>query len=84
MDFQPVDFGFDGPPEEAWPELALRFTLSQPEIHTAIIGTTSVENARANLRAAEKGPLPEETVRLIKQTFRMGALKAADGWPALV
>ncbi len=76
--------GFDGPPEEAWPELALRFTLSHPGVHTAILGTTKLENARANLQAAEKGPLPDDVVQSVQQAFRMAALRSADGWSALV
>ena len=63
MKLSPAALGFSGPPETAWPELALRFTLSQPGVHCAIIGTTNPDNARANLEAAEKGPLPPEVVR---------------------
>lgn len=66
----PADLGFDGPPDQAWPELALRFTLSQPGVHCAIIGTTNLENAKANLAAAEEGPLPPEVVRRIRDAFR--------------
>jgi aryl-alcohol dehydrogenase-like predicted oxidoreductase len=62
--------GFKGPPEQAWPELALRFTLSQPGVHTAIIGTTNPENAKANLAAVERGPLPEDVVRKVREAFR--------------
>jgi aryl-alcohol dehydrogenase-like predicted oxidoreductase len=62
--------GFEGPSEQAWPELAMRFTLSQPGVHTAIIGTTKPDNARSNIAAAEKGPLPEEVVRKIREAFR--------------
>lgn len=62
MGLSPQDLGFDGDPARAWPELALRFTLSQPGIHTAIIGTTSPDNARTNLNAAAKGPLPDLVV----------------------
>ena len=54
----------------AWPELALRFTLSQPGVHCAIIGTTNPENARANIAYAEKGPLPQDAVAKVRQAFR--------------
>ena len=70
MKLNPAELGISGPPEEAWPELALRFTLSQPGVHTAIIGTTNPQNARANLANAEKGPLPEAVVRRIYEAFR--------------
>jgi aryl-alcohol dehydrogenase-like predicted oxidoreductase len=70
MKLTPEELGFT---ETDWPEIALRFTLSQSGLHTAIIGTTSEANARANLVAAEKGPLPAETVAAIRAAF-----KAAD------
>jgi aryl-alcohol dehydrogenase-like predicted oxidoreductase len=63
-----------------WAEVALRFTLAQEGVHTAIIGTTNPENARANIAAAEKGPLPAEAVRKIRDAFA----KASGGqWPGL-
>ena len=67
---KPGELGFKGPRDQVWPELALRFTLSQPAVHCAIIGTTNPENARANIAAAEKGPLPAEVVRKIREAFR--------------
>src|SRR4051812_46621308 len=33
MKLDPAALGVSGPPEQAWPELALRFTLSQPGVH---------------------------------------------------
>jgi aryl-alcohol dehydrogenase-like predicted oxidoreductase len=54
----------------AWAELALRFTLSHPGVHTAIIGTTSAKNAEANIVSANKGPLSAEVVGKIRSAFR--------------
>ena len=70
MRLDPAALGFSGPRDAAWPELALRFTLSQPGVHVAIIGTTNPDNARGNLAAAEKGPLPTEVVGRIREAFR--------------
>jgi aryl-alcohol dehydrogenase-like predicted oxidoreductase len=70
MNLNPAKLGFDGPPESIWPELALRFTLSQPGVHTAIIGTTNPENARRNIASAEKGPLPADVIGQIRAAFR--------------
>jgi aryl-alcohol dehydrogenase-like predicted oxidoreductase len=70
MGISPADFGFDGAPDEAWPEMALRFTLSQPGVHTAIIGTTSRSNVQANLAAAEKEPLAPEIIERLYDAFR--------------
>jgi aryl-alcohol dehydrogenase-like predicted oxidoreductase len=53
-----------------WPEIALRFTLSLPGVHTAIVGTTNPVSVQANLRAAAKGPLPEAAVNLFRDAFR--------------
>ncbi len=57
-------------PAEAWAEIALRFTLSIPGVHTAIIGTTRADHAAANLRAAAKGPLPDAAVATIRAAFQ--------------
>lgn len=70
MKLNPAELGFTGDPDDAWPELALRFTLSHPGVHCAIIGTTNPQNARANIAAAEKGPLPPGVVEKIRQGFR--------------
>lgn len=76
-----ADLGFpdDGP--DAWPEIALRFTLSQEVVHTAIIGTTSPGHARANLAAAAKGRLPEEAVAKLRSAFRAAEVAADQIWP---
>jgi len=47
------------------PELALRFLLSEPRVATVIPGARSVEDVRANLAAAQKGPLSPDVVARI-------------------
>ena len=66
----PADLGFTGPANQAWPELALRFVLGQNGVHAAIIGTTNPDHALANIRAAEKGPMPAESVQNIRDAFK--------------
>jgi aryl-alcohol dehydrogenase-like predicted oxidoreductase len=66
MKVTPADLGF-APGD--WPEIALRFTLSQPGVHSAIIGTQNIENAKANLAIAEKGPLPADVAAKIREAF---------------
>jgi aryl-alcohol dehydrogenase-like predicted oxidoreductase len=56
---------------EEWLDLALRFTLSQPGVHTAIIGTTNPDNARTNIEIAERGPLQPEVVEQFRAAFRV-------------
>lgn len=73
MKITPADVGFAATSkngDEAWPELALRFTLSFPDVHTAIIGTTNPKNAEANVRYANAGPLPNDMVQKLRDAFR--------------
>lgn len=64
-----------------WPEIALRFTLSTPGVHTAIVGTTNPASVRANLRAAGRGPLPDAAVTMIREAYR--AADPDGAWPGL-
>jgi aryl-alcohol dehydrogenase-like predicted oxidoreductase len=80
MKIAPADLGFEGDPEEAWPEIALRFTLSQPGVHAAIIGTTNPENAKKNMEAAGKGPLPPEVVQRIREAFKHAEQASGSTW----
>jgi aryl-alcohol dehydrogenase-like predicted oxidoreductase len=62
--------------------MALRFTLSFPEVHTAIIGTTNPQNAEANMRIADKGPLPPQVVAKIRAAFKHA--DPVGAWPGLI
>lgn len=75
------ELGFSG--DADWPEIALRFTLSHPGVHVAIIGTTSPVNAHRNLAAATKGPLPKEALERIQSAFRRAREAAGEPWPGL-
>lgn len=79
-----ADFGIDGHAPDAWPSLALRFVLSQPGVHTAIIGTTHPEHARANVAAAAKGPLPDATVARLRTAFRQAERASGEIWEGQV
>jgi aryl-alcohol dehydrogenase-like predicted oxidoreductase len=71
MGVSPRELGFAG--EADWPEIALRFTLSHDGVHVAIIGTTNPSNARRNLDAVAKGPLPKEVVQRLQAAFKKAA-----------
>ena len=75
MRLDPAKLGFTGRSEDAWPELALRFTLSQPGVGCAIIGTTNPDNARKNIAYAEKGPLPADMAAKIREMFETADLE---------
>ncbi|HEY0007870.1 MAG TPA: aldo/keto reductase [Tepidisphaeraceae bacterium] len=69
MAIDPADLGFTGEAAEVWPEIALRFTLSQPGLTTAIVGTTNPDNAKKNVALAEKGPLPPQAIQRLRDAF---------------
>jgi aryl-alcohol dehydrogenase-like predicted oxidoreductase len=48
-------------------EFTLRFTLSDPQLDTTIVGTANPEHLRDNVVAASKGPLPASVVAEAKQ-----------------
>ncbi len=81
MAITPRDLGFSS--EADWPEIALRFTLSQPGVHVAIIGTTNPANVQRNLEAAAKGPLSKEALAKLASAFTRAQASAKQNWPGL-
>jgi aryl-alcohol dehydrogenase-like predicted oxidoreductase len=51
-------------------EFALRFTLSHPDVCTAIVGTTNPDHIAGNVRISDGEMLPADTVEKAKQAFR--------------
>ena len=66
-----------------WGELALRFTLSQPGVSSAIIGTTNPANARRNIETASKPPLSPASLQKLRTAFAQAQSRANTPWPAL-
>lgn len=42
------------------PEMALRFILNNPDVHTTIPGMRKLKNVESNLATSDKGPLPAQ------------------------
>lgn len=83
LDITPHDLGYHGHPEVEWPEIALKFTLAQPGVTTAICGTTSTANAESNVDAVNKNPLREQVVKKIKQAYEQARKDDPNGdWSA--
>lgn len=83
MAITPTDIGFPDNDAASWAEMALRFTLSQPGVTTAIVGTTKAANAERNLAIVEKGPLPVDAVANIRAAFHRAETDAGEPWPGL-
>ena len=82
MAITPADLGVPDEVGAAWPEIALRFTVSQPGVATAIVGTTNPTNAERNLEALSKGALPEGVVTELRAAFRRAEAAAGEPWLA--
>lgn len=74
-----ADLGGDGD----WAEIALRFTLAQDGVTSAIVGTTNPENAKRNIEVAAKGPLPNEVTAAIRSAFARAELTSGEAWLGL-
>jgi aryl-alcohol dehydrogenase-like predicted oxidoreductase len=57
--------------------IALRFTLSIPGVHTAIVGTTKPSRWRENADLLAAGPLPQDMIDKIRARWRE---KAEPNW----
>lgn len=63
-----LNYPFLSTPEVA--EVALRFTLTQPGVHTAIVGTTNPERFAANGVTVAKGALPKDEIVAIRNRWK--------------
>jgi aryl-alcohol dehydrogenase-like predicted oxidoreductase len=65
-----LDFPFTKRPLAEAVDVALRFTLSQPGVSTAIVGTSSPGRFAQNAASVAKGPLPAEEVEALRARWR--------------
>ena len=82
MAITPADLGFPGEGGAAWSEIALRFTLSQPGVTTAIVGTTKTSNVERNFETVSKGALADNVVADLRQAFQRAEAAAGAPWLA--
>ena len=81
MDLDPVALGMPDNGGGSWVELALRFTLAQPPVHTAVVGTTNPDHVRSNVTCVERGGLEDETCGRIRSSFASAAAADERPWP---
>lgn len=55
------------PPDTTRAQFILRCTLSNPQHHSVIVGTASLEHLAENVAAAAAGPLPREILQQVTQ-----------------
>jgi aryl-alcohol dehydrogenase-like predicted oxidoreductase len=60
-------------------EFTLRFTLSNPDLDTTIVGTRSIEHLHDNVEAAKKGPLPANVFEEAKRRLAAVDSDAQEG-----
>lgn len=61
-------------------ELALRFAVFSGGTDTALVGGKNADNIRRNIAIVEKGPLPEELVKMIKNRYN----ETGSRWEGLI
>jgi aryl-alcohol dehydrogenase-like predicted oxidoreductase len=71
-----LDYPFLANPRDEVAGIALRFTLSVPGVHTAIVGTTQPGRWRDNAALLAVGPLPAEQFQAIRD--RWAAIAGPD------
>ena len=50
-------------------EASLRWLLCDPEVHTAIVGTTNIDHFNDNFAGTERGRLPAEMLAEISSRY---------------
>ncbi len=70
--------------DQELPELSLRFALSNPLIHTVLIGPKSAQQVEQSVVAASRGPLPPDMLGRIDDIWRICPMRPFEEpmiWP---
>lgn len=59
-------------------EVAMRWVISNPDIHTVLSGARSAEQVEANVKAIEAGPLPREMLDRLQEIADMVPFRPFD------
>ncbi len=65
MGITPQSLDFSG----SWVDLALRFTIFQPGVHTAIVGSRNINHVKGNINTVNKGPLSEQVMKSLREAW---------------
>jgi aryl-alcohol dehydrogenase-like predicted oxidoreductase len=76
---QQLNYQFLDEPLNKSIEIALRFTIFQPGVHTAIVGTANPDRWEQNAKLVEEGPLSSEELELIRLRWKEIADKSWVG-----
>lgn len=63
-------------PSYTEPELLLRYALSNPDLHCALVGTANPDHLAENVAQAEKGPLPDDVLADFRTWVEQGGESA--------
>lgn len=63
---------------ESAAQFLLRFALSHPGLHTAIVGTKNLDHLAENVQAVEAGPLPGDVLAETKRRLAAAGITPAD------
>jgi hypothetical protein len=66
MGITPESLNFDGD----WVELAIRFTVFQPGVHSALIGGKNLKHIESDINLLQKGPLPKAILQKIQEIWK--------------
>lgn len=68
--FRELQYDFQSQPMSQGVAVALRFTLSQPGVHTAIVGTKNPARWKQNAALLDAGPLPQPQIDALRARWK--------------